>query len=908
MLGEKRAAMTDLPQGSSGVTTHLAASSAKPVSSDLDLENLVPGALWRGSYEVKETLPDITYGKLLSAKDTRTGENVVIRSFRVNDDLRARAWSQLSEYKGPGVVPLVEALEREGRRIEVTRLSSAKNLSEWAAGKPVSIEEVTAILRQLASIVVGLHRQSVAHLNLKPETVLVDTTAGKSLRVSVTGFEAAMDFSRAGLMSISVDPFYAPPEAVGLLQHHCGPALRAWDWWSVGRIVQQLLLGRHVLGVVLDRDVTRKTPELLMRADKLLREKEKGAPRAGGVEIMSVPDPRMTTLLRGLLASCRDARWGGEETEAWLRGESVKERYDLPTHQRLFRWQDRAYTPPEIAVVFSDAANWDEGVASIFGGKESASLVAFLAEDSALRDLSQVVTELTRICDTSAFSNLDPAAVRDVVAAIALAMIAGGKLRIRGCAVDTAFVTSMLAPSAQPMGLSVVLVLTERAAIQWISKVDPDAARMLTEFDRVASAAVGIAAQHHWMSRADRGDWARMLRLSLQGSDVLRQKLETLRQAYAASRNEELDTLFKKDDLSPSDLVVLAFVGENPTKYGFVAHDVWIAENHKILLEKGERLAAAGTWVNLARALRAGPHVVGPLPLVFFCWLAVSVPIAVAFPCRGTLAAAIALIVIGCVARTFLRILVRRELKERLPGANMPASASKCDAEACQLMRSPEAPSQRELAKLLAEVNAQIDRLAPKLSLARVRSPSRFQLVRSTALASGAVALSATVALSLDIAKHPPTVPLILGAWLHPTDQATIDAQKAAAAKKAAEQAAAERKSRHKDRAVDEKIAWSFRPPPNPQGVRVIKVMEPTPEQNREAREAGEYLVRPYTPSTIDNWVALRVPSDTGVALMLYDGKTGKVADKRVFIIQYVPLPRSWLMLGDHRAIFLDEG
>ncbi len=46
---------------------------------------------------------------------------------------------------------------------------------------------------------------------------------------------------------------------------------------------------------------------------------------------------------------------------------------------------------------------------------------------------------------------------------------------------------------------------------------------------------------------------------------------------------------------------------------------------------------------------------------------------------------------------------------------------------------------------------------------------------------------------------------------------------------------------------------------------------------------------------------------DGGIGLMLYDGQNAKVSDKHVFKIGYVPLARTWLQLGDHRAIYLGE-
>ena len=44
-----------------------------------------------------------------------------------------------------------------------------------------------------------------------------------------------------------------------------------------------------------------------------------------------------------------------------------------------------------------------------------------------------------------------------------------------------------------------------------------------------------------------------------------------------------------------------------------------------------------------------------------------------------------------------------------------------------------------------------------------------------------------------------------------------------------------------------------------------------------------------------------------GIGLMLFDGRVGKIADKRVFVIRYVPLSRSWVRLGERTAIYLGD-
>jgi len=50
----------------------------------------------------------------------------------------------------------------------------------------------------------------------------------------------------------------------------------------------------------------------------------------------------------------------------------------------------------------------------------------------------------------------------------------------------------------------------------------------------------------------------------------------------------------------------------------------------------------------------------------------------------------------------------------------------------------------------------------------------------------------------------------------------------------------------------------------------------------------------------------VQVPTEKGVGLMLYDGRTGKISDRKVYTIGFVPFPKSWLEIDSKKAIFLN--
>ncbi|PTY07309.1 hypothetical protein DB347_08380 [Opitutaceae bacterium EW11] len=869
--------------------------------SALDLDQLVPGAVWRGQYRVSEVLPDITYGKLMRAEALNTGRQVIIRSYRVTDDGRARACERLKRVAGGGIAGPLESLEVEGRRIEITEAIASPTLRHWGAGRKLGLAEIRALLVQLVEAVAGLHEMGVAHLNLKPD-VIYATGPANSPRLVIGGLEAATDITVSCLVSITVDPFYAPPEAVGLFQHHCGPALRAWDWWSIGRVLQELVLGQHVLGVFLNRDVSRRTPELLMRADQFLREKQGATCRAGGVEVMPEMDPALTTLLRGLLSGCRDARWGRPDLEAWLRGEQVKERYHLGQQERLFVWKDRGYSVPEAAEYFGEASHWSDAGPNVFERENPSTLASFLAANSEYRRVSQRLDDLVRMSASSAFVDLDPGAVREVFTGIALGLLGNGALplRLSGRRVDLSYLREMLQPAAQPKGLTLVEVLSETAAIQHISPFDADAGGLLMDSGHLAGSSIALAAANRWLSRAERERVARFRLLALEPSSELDARVAAGREKYAISRDDSLNALLTKTDIAPPERVILAFAFEAPDRYKLVTRADWKGEQYRILHDRGEKLALVSTWLHLAAAMRAAPHLIGPWPAFAAYWLVVGTSVAVAFPSRLTLALALAIFALAVIGRFVTSAVVRSGLRGRIVTADasrLPTPRN-CDKEAEKLFQSSLLPAKKALEREITAVNNGIRALGTIDSMPVVRATRRFLDVRFIAMATALASIALLLGLGWRISRRPPQWTALQAAWLK-QPSAQPKAESAPPPSKAVKHA--------DEQEVETKMSWSYRPSDAPVNVRVSETREATAAESKAAAEVGRRVTDTYKRETIDQLVAVRIPTDDRVILMLYDGRGDKIADRRAFVAGYEPLHRSWVVLGDKVAIFLAD-
>jgi hypothetical protein len=85
-------------------------------------------------------------------------------------------------------------------------------------------------------------------------------------------------------------------------------------------------------------------------------------------------------------------------------------------------------------------------------------------------------------------------------------------------------------------------------------------------------------------------------------------------------------------------------------------------------------------------------------------------------------------------------------------------------------------------------------------------------------------------------------------------------------------------------------------------------VFIPDAEQTKYATERARDLVKGYKPETIDSPVVIYVPLEgSNGALLFYDGRKGAFIGRTGVRINYVPLPKMWMQIGDQRYIFIEK-
>lgn len=893
--------------------------------SPLDLDNLKPGACWRGFYQMVEQLPDVTYGKTFKAQHVGLMSEFVIRAFRVRDDVRSKTWDAIKRAQNSNLVELREAVQHDGRRVEVVHAAPAVTLREWAGRKKATGPEIELIVRQLSQALGSLHKVGVVHLNLRPDMIFVRSTEA-GLNVMLGGFETAELLEGVeGPVEVSMDPFYAPPEAVGLHHYTRGPGLRAWDWWSLGRVLQEVVLGKHILGHMLERDVSRATPELRARAENLLKE-ENQMVRAGAVEMMPAMDGATNTLLRGLLTGSRDGRWGHAQIERWLQKQPVKERYSLGKNERLFIWKDHAYTVSEAAEFFSQAAHWHEGLENVYDTTNVATLAYFIAQEGAHKKTKERFELMLKLVETPAIQQLPSEVIRDVVMAVILKFFSGHQtpLILRGRKIDEAYLRELLLPEMQPLGLGIVYGFIARPIVQQIEQLDAEVGLMLDEIGRIYGAASTLAQSNQWISGGDAVQQAAIMKLCMEPEIVLNAERAEMLKRFACTRDAALDRLFKKREASHAELVVIAYTNRNSKKFGYVTHQEWNEEQYRVLRRHGEDLSTAGTWLRLGYALKFGLLVFGRFKFLLPLWFLIAAAIALVWQNVPAYFVAGLCPLVVVFTRLFWHGVHRQKLRSHVQEGRpwkLRSGWWHCRFEALSILKAETVPAPRAVLKLLQETNEQISKLTLDPKPEPVPLPLRFKDTQLVALMSWLVVLVLVGGTTWRGIQHPPKLPTIsfekIGQFFSSNDNpqnlskeekgklAATEATVAQKKKISSKLEELRRAKKAKQDSAEVKISWPFKAPKDAQPLRILETTPSLPEQTALAQELAELLVDRYDPKTINANIAIQVPTEKGVGLMLYDGRTGKVTDKKVYMIGFVPFPKSWIDLDSKQAIYL---
>jgi len=906
------------PENADGLVTDPGATDSTPADSGGGY--FAPGQHWR-VYQLGEKSGSGPV-QFYQALNLNSMEPVIVRVAPIDSaiELRRQVWVLLQDLNSENALSLIEATEEEGHRFEITAAPPPTTLREWLATHQADHNALEQAVRQLTPVLAELHLRGLAHLNFRPELIYVTPGAQGGLTFAIGGLADATPIDQDELVSVGVDPFYAPPEAAGLFLHEPGPGLCAWDWWSLGRVLQEFLLGRHVLGYYLNRDVSRITPELRLRAEALLTEKDPAGVRAGAVELMSKLDPGIERLLRGLLTSLREGRWRSREVKRWLGGSRPPDRYDLPRQAHLFVWKDEAFTVAEAADFFAQEENWDDGEANLFSPSEdTTTLLSFLSREPTQAAVVERLRAVLEQVDLPAWQGLPWQDRRTALAAVAWCVLsdtlAPAKLRLRGRRLDWIGLQGLVNAGPAEAIAPLLKALTTKPYIGFVDTVDPEAERALTLLSQSGREAITQAVDAGWLEPGDLAAQGEIMRLAVMPPREVDARLQALRGAYAITRTPVLDGYFSAPKPERWKVLVLVHTGGRPDRFLYISHAEHNLGRHQLLEQRCAKLAVFVFWKELHRILRFSPWFFLPWWIVGPVWLALLVILyARTRDPVTTLVFAAAVLAL----RVLLQLQIRRRVKRHHPEA-LPWSwrdgPHRCHAEA-ERVRPAEAEGvavevlSRQVRTLAAEMAA--IPLDPRPEL-RVHSPGFSRLQGGSAAGLLAVLVATSYLARTPAAEDP--VPASGGGTEGTADPTPTLAPTLALAQPVFVPPPPgfppglyeEVKDGFGRQVRGPLKAWDV--PPDRVGPPLVvrRRLPASPDQTAHARIEGERLLRPYPSKGFEAILAVRVPTEPAaeVGLMLFDTGKRALIEPRVLVVEGTPQPKVWTQLGDHRVVFL---
>jgi len=871
---------------------------ALPPAGGLPTVPPVPGrvaahAVWRGAYKVGEQFGP-PGEKWFTAQRLVDGGNVWLRASDASSaSVRDPLWEALRGIDSPHLQKPVE-VHAEDERVEVWCSPGAPTLRHWRSEHPApGPQEIRKCAGQLASALDLLHARGLGHFSIRPENAFV-RVGPVGTEFLLGGFDTAVRVDQGGLIPIAVDRLRAPPEAAGLTQHSPGPLLLTWDWWSLGRLLQEFILGEPVLMRVPEELYNNPPLTRTQLAENLLFERNIGALRAGAVELMPGLDPETTRLLQGLLTSANEGRWGGPEVREWLAGAHPPVRYDASRRQRFFRLDGRGYAPPEAAEALRDPRRCAGMVAHVFGADEPGTFAHFLRETGSRHNHFETLEQATNLVGATGLGGVPADLVREIAAAIALTGISRGRFLWRGRSIGPDLAGRLGDRSAIGETFTLLRALTVPAVLHLLQLHDATTANQVENLVTCADGAAKLQRQCRLAFADPVQNTVDLWLLALETPEHLAAAVARLRHDFATTTNSALAAVFAHPHPGCEMLVLLAWVGRDPQRHGFKTHAEVKAEMLAAKRAEGRALAQMLFWLRLEAALRAGPvlfvnrwlFLAGGLAVVLLLAVHVAGPTGLAFGCIPF--AALAALRVG-LNRWQARLVCRWT---ETAAWSWRDGIPRCQSEARAIAAAQGLPSSSaEVSARLSQVCRTMADLAQADPYEPVAWPPRHFTTWGGVVA-GWVAVTLLVTGSIwQGVKHPPSWQAHATAW-----QLTLH-------RPAAEKTVAPE---------DQKVTWPYRlnltSPFPPLELASEGDFEPTPAQAKAALERARQLLAPYRPESVDALVAILVPLEGNRSgLLLFNGRKGGFKTPKGALAGFVPPARTWLHLGDVYAFFIER-
>ncbi|MCP4418014.1 MAG: serine/threonine protein kinase, partial [Chloroflexi bacterium] len=200
-----------------------------------------------GRYIIKAKLGQGGMGSVFHAHDPNFRREVALKllekrflhdtKFRRRFEREARAVAKIDH---PGIVPIYDFGEEEGELFLVMPLMEGGTLGKRLDDGPLSLDEATTVLKQIAPALDMTHRLNMVHRDLKPDNILFNKH-GVPLIADFGIVKSAESNTTLTADGIVGTPAYMSPEQVGSKKTLDGRS----DIYSLGIILYQMLTGER---------------------------------------------------------------------------------------------------------------------------------------------------------------------------------------------------------------------------------------------------------------------------------------------------------------------------------------------------------------------------------------------------------------------------------------------------------------------------------------------------------------------------------------------------------------------------------------------------------------------------------------------------------------------------------------
>ncbi|MGK3987685.1 protein kinase [Sorangium sp. So ce136] len=356
-------------------------------------ENLAPGMVFQGRYELLSLLRESSLGVVYEGRQIGTGQPIALTLIPLARDgdpadpargdraLSLQAMRRCERLQHPNVVRLIDwGQTDEGQLYTVSELVAGQSLAELLSDQgALDLQEAWHLMRQVLDALACAHRQGIVHGALRPSHVMVVPSAARRdarvLGFGLAALAARLRNGRGGAPVSGTEPLgslaYAVPEQLQGLSPTARSDLYAWGLMFLecltGRRLDRAsspdreglqresrgpvrippaLLG-HPVGAILRRALTEEAGARTATAEGLLRELDACEPgglrRAGAIEL-GAPLGGATAESRGSGAPAR------RQPERPAAGALPEEEVETPEMEEAAPPSEEAPTTPADAV------------------------------------------------------------------------------------------------------------------------------------------------------------------------------------------------------------------------------------------------------------------------------------------------------------------------------------------------------------------------------------------------------------------------------------------------------------------------------------------------------------------------------------------------------------------------------